>query len=311
MISICIPVYNFDVVALVEELTQQAKKLNIPYEIILIDDCSTEAYRKINKEVCEKENYITLDKNIGRAKIRNLFLNYSTYNNLLFLDCDSLIISKDFLLKYIDSIIKNNDTIICGGRVYDKQSPGRNKMLRWKYGIKKESQPLAIRQISPNKSFMTNNFLIRRKTLDEIKFDERIIDYGHEDTLFGFRLKKRGIHIKHIDNPVLNKDIENNIEYLKKTEKGIINLIYILNYVDYNNDFIQDIKILNFYKKMTSMHLTGIFNILFSLLKPLFKFLLSHDFINLQIFDIYKLGILSQNYKYHTEKAISNAQYRN
>ncbi len=33
---------------------------------------------------------------------------------------------------------------------------------------------------------MTNNFLIQQVLLAKIKFDERLNQYGHEESLFGF-----------------------------------------------------------------------------------------------------------------------------
>jgi hypothetical protein len=38
MLSICIPVYNFDVRALVYELQGQAVRCDVPFEVILMDD---------------------------------------------------------------------------------------------------------------------------------------------------------------------------------------------------------------------------------------------------------------------------------
>ena len=295
MISICIPIYNFNVIPLISELSRQAKLISVPYEILLIDDHSSEAFRKVNKAVCETETYIELDQNIGRAKIRNHFLKYSKYDNLLFLDCDSLIISDDFLSKYIAVIKGSKYNIVCGGRVYSKSRPKRYKMLRWKYGINKESQPVNIRTIWPNKFFMTNNFMIQKELFERINFDERIIEYGHEDTLFSYRLKKEGIAIKHIDNSVLNGDIEDNIEYLQKTEKGIINLIYILRYVNYDIDFIEGVTILKFYNTIESIKITSFIQFLFICFKPWIRFLLIQGYINLKLFDFYKLGILIQN----------------
>ena len=261
MLSICIPIYNFNVTTLINKLSQQIKKINVLCEIILIDDCSKEEFKKNNENVCKKEIYIQLGKNIGRAKIRNLFLKYAKYDYLLFLDCDTFIISDDFVAKYISTICRNEYDIICGGVIYDNYRPERSKMLRWKYGIKKESKPFNIRASSPNKSFMTSNFLINRIIFEQTKFDERITEYGHEDTLFGFMIKKKGINVKHINNPVLHGDIDFNTEYLKKTENGIINLIHILSYVGYDHQFIQDVTILNYYKNLSSKKLTGIINI--------------------------------------------------
>lgn len=310
MITICIPIYNLNVTELIRELSRQAKSISVPYEIVLIDDYSSEEFKKGNKEICEKEIYIQLEKNIGRAGIRDLFLKYSKYNNLLFLDCDSLIISNDFILKYIDAIKHDSYNVICGGRVYNKNRPNRKKLLRWKYGVKKESQPFDIRKMSPNKSFMTSNFMVSKKIFEQINFDERIVEYGHEDTLFGYRLEKDGIVIKHIDNPVLNGYIEDNEEYLNKTEKGIINLINILSYVNFDSDFIRNVTILRFYKKINSLRVTNIIRIIFICFKPIMRFLLIKGYINLWIFDFYKLGILIQNKKRLATNKISRGTQR-
>lgn len=304
MLSICIPIYNFNVTALINKLSHQIKKTDVLCEIILIDDGSEEEFKKINEDVCRKEIYIQLDKNIGRAKIRNLFLKYAKYDYLLFLDCDTCIISDDFVAEYISTICRNEHDVICGGVIYDNYRPERSKMLRWKYGIKKESKPFNIREFSPNKSFMTGNFLIRQRIFGQIKFDERITGYGHEDTLFGFMLKKKGINVKHINNPVLHENIDYNTGYLKKTEKGIINLIHILSYVDHDHQFIQDVTILNNYNNLSSKKLTGIINILFICFKPLLKFMFIKGYVNLMLFDFYKLGILIQNYKRHTKAIV-------
>lgn len=290
MISICIPIYNFDVTTLVNELSRQAKLLNSSYEIILIDDCSNEGFRTINSNTCNQGTYIQLKENVGRAKIRNLFLAYSKYENLLFLDCDSLIIRDDFLQKYAEIIRKGDYSVACGGRVYDLNRPPRQNLLRWKYGIKKESQPVDVRRQFPNKSFMTNNFLVNHEILASIRFDERITEYGHEDTLFGYALKLRGITIDHIDNPVLNGDLEVNSEYLLKTEKGIKNLLHILDYVNYEKDFINDISLLRFFCKVGPFQ--KMIAVVFKMAKPLIVFTLNRGYISLFLFDFYKLGLL-------------------
>lgn len=301
MISICIPVYNFNITSLVSELSNQAKSLNILYEIIIIDDCS-DNYKIINRSVCEKYIYIELSENIGRARIRNLFLNYAKYEYLLFLDCDSLIGMTNFLSKYIE-IIKDSPSVVCGGRVYDTSRPKREKMLSWKYGIVRESQPCSIRRKFPNKSFMTNNFLINKKILEEIKFDERIVQYGHEDTLFGFSLKKKNIIITHIDNSVINGDIEQNSEYLNKTREGVINLINILDFIENDNELINDITILRFYNKVRKIE--KIIKLSFVLFKPLIIFLLTKGYISLYLFDYFKLCTFIENKKIKPHSTLS------
>ena len=291
MISICIPIYNFDVNNLVKQLSLQMEHLDVPSEIILIDDCSDSSFKNANKKVCQNEVYIELGKNIGRAAIRNRFLNDAKYNNLLFLDCDSVIYSSNFLLNYIHAINKNPNQLICGGRIYKELPPKRDKKLRWIYGVKRESKNAVVRSKKPNKSFMTNNFIIGKELLETIKFDERLVEYGHEDTLFGFELKKRDIGIIHIENPILNGHLENNISYISNTEKAVCNLTHILEYTNYDKGFIEDVELLRIYYKLHKVR--NITKILFLISKHIIKYFLSNGYINLYLFDFYKLGIFT------------------
>ncbi|HEY0261442.1 MAG TPA: glycosyltransferase family 2 protein, partial [Chitinophagales bacterium] len=226
MISICIPVYNFDVSRLINELVKQASELNVESEIILIDDCS-QKFKEKNRyfdKLSSRIHFYELSENIGRARIRNLFLDYAKFDYLLFLDCDSLVEKNDFLATYFE-VIKQESLVVCGGRVYPKERPERAKLLRWKYGVFRESQTAEVRKLNPNKSFMTNNFLIHKSVFQQIKFDERIRQYGHEDTLFGLALQKKNITITHIENPIVNGDIETNSEFLRKTKESIVSLV--------------------------------------------------------------------------------------
>lgn len=291
MISICIPIYNCNVVELVSKISAQSELLDVPSEVILIDDCSDNTFKKINEDVCSDMNYIKLEKNIGRAAIRNQFLNYAKYNNLLFLDCDSIITSDDFLVKYIDAIKRFPEQLICGGREYPVTPPGRSEYLRWKYGVHKESLSFKEREKNPNKSFMTNNFLISRRIFEAIQFDERLVEYGHEDTLMGFELKRRNIRIIHIDNPILNGELEKNDKYIVNTEKAISNLVRILEFVDYDGQLIEDVTLLRTYYKFYRQR--KLIQISFLILRPAIKYFLSRGVVNLDLFDFYKLGTLA------------------
>ncbi len=279
-------------------LVSQVKEMNVPCEIIIIDDGSLESYQSLNAKSITDQNYIALSNNIGRSKIRNLFLKHAKYEYMLFLDCDSLIINESFLQNYNQAIKENpRDVVFYGGRIYESERPERNKLLRWIYGVKKESQQLAIRELHPNKSFMTNNFLIKKSIFENHQFDERIATYGHEDTLFGFELLKNKINIKHINNPILNGHLETNEEFLEKTEIGVKNLGKILNYVNYNSQFIESISLLKFYEKLKSKNLLPFIQLLSFLFGRLNKKLLSKGYVNLKLFDFYKLDVLIKHQK--------------
>lgn len=299
MLSVCIPVYNTDINPLINALIKEIDKYKLAVEIITIDDASSDKWEKINNNAFKKVRNIKLQTNIGRARIRNLFLQYAIYEYLLFIDNDSLIISEKFLSTYLNSIKQNTTAVICGGRIYNSKPASRKQLLRWKYGIKKESRSLNDRIQEPYKSFMTNNFMIHRRILEKIPFDEHLDGYGHEDTLFGYCLKKDQIPVRHIDNPIMNGEIENNEEYLKKTEEAICSLIKILNIVNNDPEFINDIKLLSAYTKLSSAGMVNFTYFLFILSKPFIRFMLIKGLISIRLFNFFKLGIFIN--KYHTK----------
>ncbi len=289
--AICIPIYNFYVCPLVQALYKQTKALSqTEVEIIMIDDASSSSYKSINQTIKNFGTYIELPQNIGRAKIRNLFLQYSQANYFLFLDGDALVIQDDFVSKYLQLIAEQQPPIICGGRVYPTHLPSPAQSLRWRYGHAKESQTADIRNQQPNRSFMTNNFVVERTVLARIPFDERLSQYGHEDTLFGFELQKQGITIMHINNPILNGDIETNTLFMTKTEAGINNLAQIIYWQKKDKTLINSIQLSRIYFALPSW-ITIVWQWLFKrcIRKPL-RWLLLHQRPPLFCFDVYKLG---------------------
>jgi glycosyltransferase involved in cell wall biosynthesis len=298
MLSVCIPIFNFDVTGLIKALSRQTERLNVPVEIVCIDDCSDISFQKVNRDTCNKHGkYFQLVQNVGRAKIRNLFLEYAQYNHLLFLDCDSVIFSSRFLKKYIETIFESDAEVICGGRIYNDLRPSSQKLLRWKYGHKKESMRVEVRRRHPNRSFITSNFAIRRDVFANVKFDERLIKYGHEDTLFGFELKKNDIIIVHIDNPVLNGYLEDNAEFIEKTEHGLSNLLSILSFVKHDPRFVEDVNIARVYKTCRKFGLSPMLIVFYTFSQPFLKTFLTTGKAGLFWFDLYKLGYFALHYK--------------
>ena len=99
MLSILIPVYNYDCSELVAALDKQAVRLNINYEILVADDASEESFRQRNRVINERPNcrYIELSENVGRSRIRNILASEAQYGYLLFMDCDGVVVRDDFL----------------------------------------------------------------------------------------------------------------------------------------------------------------------------------------------------------------------
>lgn len=285
MISVCVPVYNYNIASLINELKRQSAQIDAEIQIIAIDDGSKH-FKVENKKCVDRIEYIELAENVGRAKIRNLFLNHAKHNYLLFLDCDGIIEKESFLENYIKAI-NDNPNVVCGGRVYPKEKPSKNKLLSWKNGVCRESKPANERRKAPNQSFMTNNFLIKRSVLEKIKFDERLVGYGHEDTMFGFELEKNNIAIKHIENPVLNGDIEENDVFLQKTEQAIQNLVRLKQFMSHDEEFVKSVRLLSFYSETKSFHKLILFiNFVFGRLN---LWLLKSGVFTIKMFDFYKL----------------------
>jgi len=291
LLSICIPVYNQDVGLLVTPLLRQIEDRNNQVEIILIDDGSEKYFKDLNSVFSDRVNYIELDRNIGRSKVRNQFLQHSNSQYLLFIDCDSAIVSKDYISIYVDYIKENKPKVLVGASIYDEEFPGLNFRLRWKYGRKRESQVVEARRMNPSTSFKTNNFLIARENFKEIQFREELDGYGHEDTLFGYDLNINNVDIEHIDNPVLNKKLDTNIEFIHKTEHALQNLLKVWKIVDEDQRILKQIRIIKFYIKLKNSRL---FRSLFFILKRPLKSMLKIGWTNLYAFDLYKLGYLIQ-----------------
>ncbi|MBN1596986.1 MAG: glycosyltransferase [Bacteroidales bacterium] len=294
MISVLIPVYNFNIVDLVKTLHQQATNAQIPFEIIIVDDASNNKYKKINSAVNSLPYLVYHEEisNIGRSKIRNKLADLAKYNNFLFLDCDSYIKNPDFIRKYVNQV-KDKNSVIYGGRIYNYSKPIEEKYrLHWLHGIKREQIPVEVRSSEPNRSFMTNNFLISREAFAKVRFNEKIRGYGHEDTLFGYDLLKNNITIKHIDNPLVHLGLESNEEFLRKTREGIKNLMRIMNINGNEKKLVHDITLLSYYKKLKDLHLDKICRYFYSKNEYLLRKNLLSTKPNLILFDLYKLGYL-------------------
>lgn len=304
MLSICIPVYNFDVNELVHELHAQCLIAGIAFEIILIDDASQDIYRTKNLKLKQLTNvqFIQLHKNIGRAKIRNLFTQYCRFTYLLFMDCDSKVRDSKFISTYLANCKENQ--IICGGTIYEIQTPDKEMHLRWLVGIEREQIEAEIRKQNPHKSFMTNNFLITKSLLQEVKFDERITGYGHEDTLFGLELKKRNIPILHIDNPLYHIGLESNQEFINKTIQAVRNLFILQRLYSGEVAIADDVKLLGKFEQIKKTGLHYLLIAFYTMFRRLIKQRAARCRKSLFWFDLFKLCL----YAYYSRKG--NARQR-
>ncbi len=296
MISILIPVFNFDIRPLVGQLVGQCKSSGIPYEILCFDDGSETGFKEKNRLLeYDKVVYREMTKNHGRSAIRNVLGEAARFPYLLFMDCDSRVVASDYIKKYCDHL--SPDTLLYGGRCYSPQKPKDPALLfHWTYGKKREESPAEKRRIHPWHSFMTNNFLIPKAVFQQINFDESLTQYGHEDTLFGLELARKNIGIKHLDNPLEHIGLEPVDIMIKKTEQGLQNLFSL-----WKKGTPIDTKLLNLFIRIKKKGMTAFIGRQFYLYKPIILFQLKSKLPSLYLFDFYKLlylchiDITSQN----------------
>ncbi len=286
MLSILLPVYNYNIVEIVNDLSSQCVKLNIEHEILCYDDKSKKSFLVENSSVKEINSvvYKELESNIGRSKIRNLLGKDSKFENLLFLDCDIKIIDENYIKNYISKI--NAYEVIVGGVAYFDFHESKDLYLRWKYGKCREERSATARSKHAYRAFSACNLLIKKEVFDDIKFSENLSKYGHEDTIFGLFLKEKNIAITHFENPIYHIGLDEASLFLQKTEDSLDNLLLVSKQVDLKND----IKIYSYYRliKKTIAVTYPIFEILKSVLKK--KILNGNS--NLLLFDLYKLSYL-------------------
>ena len=163
MLSICIPVYNFDVNALVDELLAQAARVACPVEILVFDDFSQSFYRARNRRLSQlpQVHYLEFDYNLGRSRIRNRLADFAHGEWLLFIDCDMMPETPAFLAAYADML--GQAPVVYGGRTQGPRPKHSALLLRWRYGQKTECQKAIIRQLQPYSTFMGGNFLIEKE----------------------------------------------------------------------------------------------------------------------------------------------------
>lgn len=290
MLSILIPVYNFDVRHLVSQLDRQCNEAKIDYEIICLDDGSDEGFRKINKQLPESNNinYYELGYNSGRSAIRNKLADLARFENLLFMDCDSDVISDSYIKKYIQKA--DNCEVIYGGRTYTASPPAdRSRFFRWKYGKKREQIPAYLRKENPYIFFLTNNFLIKKEIFLSIRLNEDLKGYGHEDTLLAYEFKNKSIHILHIDNPLCHIGLETAEEFLIKTKQGIENLKLLMKKYAYA---VEEIKLVKVYKRINLPLIKHLIKWPLKLFhKAIYKNLCGSN-PDLLLFDFYKLYLI-------------------
>lgn len=265
MLSILIPIYNHSVYDLVSKLSALSVNEGIEFEIICIDDASQEYFSE-NEQIVALPgvNYSKLTANIGRSALRNLLASKAQYDYLLFIDTDMKVPNDQYLKNYIDQI--GTCDVVYGGLINEENVKSNKYVLRWKYGNKREALAPEIREQDKYFSVKTCNLFIKKDIFDEVKFNENLREYGHEDTLFSVELQRKKFHIKHIKNPLIHLGIERSDIFLNKVELSSKNLAIISKeYLSVEEN--DQLRLIYFYRRLNKMGVMPILSMLYRVLE--------------------------------------------
>ncbi|MBC6995953.1 glycosyltransferase family 2 protein [Neolewinella lacunae] len=227
MISVCLPVYRYDVRPLVEALLREANALAAGIELLVYDDASPDD-GDWGKDILRENTalrYRELTENLGRAAIRNRLVQDAKNPYVLLLDADAGLPPR-FLANYLQKIhavpLHDQDRlVVVGGRRYAPGPPQDFRLhLHWWYGTRRESR------VDPTdwQNFHSNNFLASRDLLLAYPFPEDFSGYGHEDTLWGQQLQRHGLPLLAVPNPVVHLGLEPAAVFLSKQQEALANL---------------------------------------------------------------------------------------
>ena len=289
MLSILVPIYNYNVYPLVLELHNQCKDCGIAFEILCQDDASQSSLNAFNENVNALSNcsFVSLKENLAHRENRNSLAEQAKFDYLLFIDGDSIIIHDNFIKKNIDNL--HDFDVVYGGRLHPEKCPSDNQKLRWKYGRFIEDKSAENRKKKPYQSLLFNNTLIKKDCFNKVKFDKYRKKYGHDDTQLSYQLSLLKYKINHIENPVEHGDIDTNLIYLKKTKEALENLISLYEEAKIDIEFVRLIQLYYFLKK-TKLSLP--ISKLFLLFENMLLKNLKGKNPNLFIFNVFRVGFI-------------------
>ncbi len=156
----------------------------------------------------------------------------------------------------------------------------------------------------PYSRFSTFNVLIDKTIFSKFRFYEELKQYGFEDTLFGYQLKKAGINMLHIDNGLVHEGLETNKEYLVKTKYSIENLSKLYDNVTDKKTFSSIVGLLRIYRFLRFFHLTRIMAGLFIRFRDKMEIKLDSSKVSLELFRFYKISMFCTYREIHRRRKI-------
>lgn len=289
MLSVLIPIYNYNAYPLVLELHKQCLECKIDFEILCQDDASQSSLNVFNENINSLSNcsFVSLKQNVAHRENRNSLAEKTTYDYLLFIDGDSIIIQDNYIKEYISNLVDFD--IIYGGRLHPKKCPSDNQKLRWKYGKFIEDKLAENRKKKPYQSLLFNNTIIKKDCFNKVKFDKYMKKYGHDDTQLSYQLSVLKSKVNHIENPVEHGDLDTNLVYLNKTKESLENLYQLHQEGKIDTEFV---RIIQFHQFLRRTKLIFIISIIYTFFEKSISKNLTGTNPNLLTYNLFRVGYL-------------------
>lgn len=312
MLSFLIPTHNFVCTALVQAVVTQAEALRreeggrFDFEVIVADDASDDsttvaANRLLNQ--LPGTRLVEHQTNRGRALLCNWLIDHARFRHVVLMDADAAVCTPDFVRRYWQA--RHDAAVVCGSLRNPEGPAPKGCELRFRY----EQQAMRHRQAllrgtaDPCLHLSTFNLLLDKEALGDLRFDLRCRAYGYEDALLGLELKRRGLTVKHIDNPLIHTGIDRNEDFLHKTETALLTLTGLDGLMQREAGPSRTLRLLQ------RWHLHRVAYGLFQLTRPMLRHNLLGNRPNLLVFKLYKLGYyatLCHKGKAHAELTADN-----
>jgi len=202
-ISIIIPTHNR--ASILDTSLTKIFSSNFPknkYEVIVVNDASTDSTEEICNKWSKTENLVYIkQKKAGQGVARNKGIEIAKGNIILF-GQDDIFVTKNFLQEHLKTHQKHPEKNYgCLGLILWDPEIRISDLMKWstneitflnKFG----GHQFAFNHLKDNQAtnynyFYTSNLSLKKKILEQNKFDPWFDGYGWEDIELGYRLQKK------------------------------------------------------------------------------------------------------------------------
>lgn len=171
----------------------QEQECNIPYEVLIVDQASTDETQAAFHDLKPPFVYKRLDKNYGVSGGRNRGVKLSSYNNMIFIDDDAHFVEKNALEKIADFMNHSKHNLFAFHILNNEGG-----LYNWPYGKRKKEHA--------NNDFVCKTFIgcghaIKREFFELAGgYSDALFFWGEESELVMKSFKYTGMGVQYVGN---------------------------------------------------------------------------------------------------------------